>query len=118
VSTATLTGIVLEGHKEAAIEVPFDPAVRWKLPMTRVEVGRWGHRVEASLNHLRFQSAIVPRANRFFLLLPPDLMKVAALEVGATVRITVHPMHGATTAPTPKARAPRPKRTREPRGAE
>jgi hypothetical protein len=90
VHTAIIEGPVLEGHKDAAVEVPFDPAVRWSLPANRLEAGRWGHRVTGWLNGIGFESAIVPRSGSFFLPLPSETLAAAAVIVGTSVRITVH----------------------------
>ncbi|HEX5010862.1 MAG TPA: hypothetical protein VFY71_10715 [Planctomycetota bacterium] len=41
-------GIILEGHKGAAVPVPFDPVQRWGLPARALWRGRRGHRVRRS----------------------------------------------------------------------
>lgn len=88
----TFKGEILSGHTEAAIEVPFDPAARWTIPATPLWRGRKGHHVQGILNGVRFKSAIVARARRFFVLLDESLLEAAKASVGDTVEITLMPL--------------------------
>ena len=101
--------IVLSGHKGAAVEVPFDPAAAWGLPARSLRPGRRGHRVSASVAGHSFESAIAPRAKRFYLLLSPSVLGVAGVSVGARITITVNPSSLAPESPgaTPVGRASR-----------
>lgn len=85
------TTVLLEGPKEAAVEVPFDPATRWGLPATRLPSGRHGHRVRGLLNRLPVESAIVTRAEGFFLLIPDETRRAAGLNGGDMVQVTLQP---------------------------
>jgi hypothetical protein len=80
---------VLTGHKGAAVEVPFNPTERWGIPAQHIIPRRRGHAVEATLNDLPFESFIVPRSKRFFLLVSPDVLKAAHAEIGDTVRVVL-----------------------------
>ena len=59
---------LMRGHKEDAVEVPFDPGKRWSLAQLKLRPGRRGFPVKATLNGVEFESAIVSRSKRFWLL--------------------------------------------------
>jgi predicted DNA-binding protein (MmcQ/YjbR family) len=90
-ANARFTATLLEGHKGAAFEVPFDPAKRWKIPPERLRAGRNGHRVEGVVNGVGFQSAVVPRLRRFWLEINDDLREEAQLEIGCSAQVAIHP---------------------------
>jgi hypothetical protein len=71
---------ILQGHKGAAVELPFDPAVRWSLPAIALWPGRRGHVVRGRL------------AGRHFVLVDAALMAAAGVEVGDTVEVSVEPL--------------------------
>ena len=84
---------VQSGHKEAAIEVPFDPAQVWGLPPTRLWHGRRGHPVSGSLNGSQFEeSFIVPRSKKFFMIIDAELQQAAGVTVGDIVSVAVAPI--------------------------
>jgi hypothetical protein len=85
------SGVVLDGHKGAAVEVPFDPTARWGIDAGPLRPGRRGHRVRGSLNGTAFESAIVPRSRAFWLLLDDSVLGAAGVSVGDTVRVAVEP---------------------------
>ncbi|MGZ5492692.1 MAG: DUF5655 domain-containing protein [Thermoanaerobaculia bacterium] len=60
---------VFEGHKGPGFEVPFDPAERWGVAPAHLGQGRNGHRVRGTVNGAPFESVIVPRMRRFFVML-------------------------------------------------
>src|SRR5713226_1871335 len=60
------TAEVQAGHKENAVEVPFDPTKAWGLPPEPLWRGRRGHVVQGNLNGRPFESFIVPRSKKFF----------------------------------------------------
>jgi hypothetical protein len=107
VSRARITGTILSGHKDAAVEVPFDPAERFGLEPVALRRGRRGHRVRAIARTVRFESEIVPRSKRFWLVLPGSLLEKLRLEPGDRIEVTVEPLR-ATPAIRPRARAARP----------
>src|SRR4051812_43153513 len=88
---AQFAGIVLDGHKGAAIEVPFDPAARWGIEARPLWPGRRGHRVDGRLNRTSFEGAIVPRSRTFFLLVDSEFLQNAKVAVAATVSVLVQP---------------------------
>lgn len=77
------------GHKEDAIEVPFNPAETWGVAPVPLWRGRKGHRVLATLNGVSFETFIVPRQQTFFLLVAEDIKQTAGVAAGAVVEITV-----------------------------
>ena len=88
---AHFSGVVLDGHKGAAVEVPFDPADRWGVAAGPLWPGRRGHRVRGSVNGAAFESAIVPRSRAFWLLLDDAVLGAAGAAVGDTIRVAVEP---------------------------
>jgi hypothetical protein len=85
--TKRFKGEVLSGHKQKAIEVPFDPAQQWKIEAQALWRGRRGFRVKAKIKGRSFESAIVPRQKTFYLLIDDDLK----LTEGTSVQVTVEP---------------------------
>ncbi len=110
-------GVVLLGHKEAAVEVPFDPATRWSIPAAALRPGRRGHFVRGSLNGTEFESAIVPRSKRFWLLLRDEILESASVSAGDRVKVAIEPAEDGSTLPSrvknaTAAKAPGTKRAR------
>ncbi len=81
-------GEVLSGHKQHAVEVPFDPGREWDVEPQPLWRGRRGFRVSATLNGFSFAGAIVPRQKKFYLLIDADL----AVDEGAIVKVTLEPI--------------------------
>jgi hypothetical protein len=90
-ANARFTATLLDGHKGAAFEVPFDPAERWSIEPSRLRAGRNGHRVIGTVNGVGFDSAIVPRAKKFWVEIDDEVMKRAKLEIGRAVKIDLRP---------------------------
>src|SRR5437763_4568746 len=88
---ARLTATLLDGHKGAAFEVPFDPSERWSIEPARLRAGRNGHRVIGTVNGVGFDSAIVPRAKKFWVEIDDAVVEKAKLEVGAAAKIDIRP---------------------------
>jgi hypothetical protein len=87
------TGEVLSGHKEDAVEVPFDPIVEWGLPAQPIYKGRRGHPVRGHLNDSAFlESFVVRRQKKFYLLLDRELEQTAGVSAGQRVRIVIEPI--------------------------
>jgi hypothetical protein len=82
------------GHQEDAVEVPFDPATSWDVAPARLWRGRRGHAVLASLNGIAFETFIVSRQQRFFMLVDEDIEEQAGVAVGEVVTVTVAPAVG------------------------
>ncbi len=85
-------GVLHAGHQENAIEVPFDPARQWEIPSCRLWNGRHGHFVQGVINGIRFESVIVPRAKKFFVLVDEETATAAGVIVGDTVGILLEPL--------------------------
>ena len=79
------------GHKEDAIEVPFDPEQVWEIPAKAQLRGRRGHRVQGSLNGFQFDSVVIPRSGKFLLLIERDTQKAAGVAVGDLVDTVIGP---------------------------
>ena len=79
------------GHKGNAAEVPFDPGEHWSLSAQPLWPGRRGFRVHATLAGRAFDSAIVPRSRRFWLLVPAEVSELAGLAVGDSGSSSVAP---------------------------
>ena len=84
-------GELLSGHKDHAVEVPFDPAIEWKLDAQPLWRGRRGYKVIARVNSVAFESAIVPRQKKFYLLIDAETEKSARISEGELVEVAVEP---------------------------
>jgi len=89
---ARFEAVVLDGHKGLAIELPFSPSARWDIPEVSLWPGRRGYRVKGSVNKVRFEGVVVPRARRFFVLVSDEMKKSCRLRAGSTVRVSVGPV--------------------------
>ena len=85
------SSVVLSGHKGLGFEVPFDPAERWGGAAVSLRPGRRGHRVSGTVNGKRFESAVVGRSRRFFVLVTDAMAKAAKLQDGSEVRVSLRP---------------------------
>jgi hypothetical protein len=91
-STRRFEAMILEGHKGAAAEVPFDPAKAWGIAAAPLRPGRKGHRVRGTLNGVPFEGCIVPRMRRFWLEVGEELQERAGVRIGAEVVIAIEPV--------------------------
>ena len=113
--TERLTGVLLEGHKDATVEVPFDPTIRWAAPAIRLPHGRHGHRVQGRLNGIAFESVVVPRARGYFLQVSDELKAAAGLAIGDSVQVTLQLQRTEAVGRSgPPASAPPRRRSRRP----
>ncbi|MEO8036233.1 MAG: MmcQ/YjbR family DNA-binding protein [Acidobacteriota bacterium] len=81
-------GTVLGGHKNLAVEVPFDPQQQWDIEPAKLRKGRNGHRVQITIDGVTFESSIVPRSRRFWLELGPE----ASVREGDEIAVVVEPL--------------------------
>jgi hypothetical protein len=99
---ARIRGLVLEGHKDAAVEVPFDPAERFGIEAAALRRGRRGHRVHVRAGDRKFESEVVPRSKRFWLVLPASVLAELNLMPGDAIELSIEPriepVRGATSA--------------------
>ena len=92
-SKIRVSGRVLDDHKGPTIEVPFNPVERWGISPEPISPGQRGHRVSVSLNGGEsFESAIVPRTRKFFLLLDDEKLATGGVSAGDRVKLTVEPL--------------------------
>lgn len=103
---ARFRSVLLEGHKGAACEVPFDPAERWGTGPVPLRRGRRGHRVTATVGGVSFEGAVVPRSRRFWLLVDEATARAAGVAVGDEVEVSIA-LTGAAPVPSSPARAAR-----------
>lgn len=80
---------VLSGHKEDAVEVPFDPSEVWGIDPQPLWHGRHGHRVQGSVNGVSFESFIVPRSKRFYLIIDEELERKTGIAEGDVIVVAV-----------------------------
>ena len=81
---------VLTGHKESAVEVPFNPTQEWKTEPQPLWRGRRGHPAEVVIKDVSFESAIVPRQKKYYLLVDRESQRSAQVSDGDMVTVTVH----------------------------
>lgn len=87
----TFNSVLLSGHKGHAAQVPFDPGNRWSVGAQALWPGRRGFPVHATLNGQAFESVIVARSRKFWLLVPFEVSQAAAISVGASGEFSVAP---------------------------
>ena len=82
---------VLEGHKESAIEVPFDPGTAWKIAPVAIRAGRRGYPVAVTVKRVRLESFVVTRAKRFWLLLDAKALEQIGVKAGDRLTLSLAP---------------------------
>ncbi len=85
-------GLVLSGHKQAAVEVPFDPSIRWSARAVAIGPRRRGHRVQGTFAGVAFQSVVVARSKRFWVLIERAHLDAAGVSLGDSVEISLEPL--------------------------
>ncbi|MBK5260262.1 MAG: DUF1905 domain-containing protein [Thermoanaerobaculia bacterium] len=83
--------VIRGGHKEDAVEVPFDPSERWSISAQQLWPGRRGFAVTGTINGTPFESAIVSRSRRFWLLVSTETERKAGASTGDSVVIEIAP---------------------------
>lgn len=83
---------LLSGHQEDAVEVPFDPTATWGVAPAKLWRGRKGHRVLATINGVSFETFIVPRQQKCFMLVDDDIKREGQFAVGDIVSVSVAPV--------------------------
>jgi len=91
-SAARFRGVVLAGHKGNAIEVPFDPGTKWPIKTQAIRAGRRGYAVRAQINGTPFDSFVVTRSKKFWLLLPTQAEANAGIGIGDETAVTLQPV--------------------------
>jgi hypothetical protein len=82
---------VVSGHKEAAVEVPFNPEQAWGIPPKPLWRGWRGHSVNATVNGFLFESSIVPRQKKFYMTIDAEAAKSAGVAAGDVVEVALQP---------------------------
>ena len=82
---------LLSGHKENAAQVPFDPGAAWSMQPQALWPGRRGFPALATLNDVAFESVIVARSKKFWLLVPTAISESANISVGSVGAFTLAP---------------------------
>lgn len=90
----SFTATLVERRKGIALQVPFDPEQRWGIVLQPLGAGRQGFRVTAKLETYQFESEIVPRSRRFWMMIDPEVLEKLGLAAGDEVRISVKPLQG------------------------
>ncbi|MEO6392668.1 MAG: DUF1905 domain-containing protein [Pyrinomonadaceae bacterium] len=85
------TAVILDGHKESACEVPFDPAERWLVQPQQLRPGRRGYPVRGTINGIKFRSTIIGRSRKFYLLIGDELKQTANVNSGDQVKLVIEP---------------------------
>ncbi len=91
-TTESFDAVLLSGHKQDAVELPFDPAPRWHSRPVALWPGRRGHRVAGSLNGVAFESCVVSRTKRHFVLIEEGVREQARVAVGDPVHMVLRPL--------------------------
>jgi uncharacterized protein DUF1905 len=89
VKSARFTAVLMDGHKGAAFEIPFDPAERWGEEAQQLWKGRCGHPVCGTLNGHAFEGVAVPRMKRFFVMVDAPTLERMKIAVGEEVAVTL-----------------------------
>ncbi len=90
-TSKTFSGTILAGHKDDALEVPFDPAQALGAKLVTIKPGRRGFPVRAMISSVGFDSHIVARSKKFWLLLPMVIERQIGASEGDQVSVTVSP---------------------------
>jgi predicted DNA-binding protein (MmcQ/YjbR family) len=84
--------VLLTGHKGAAFEVPFDPEERWSVRSMPIRKGRRGILVSGTVNRIAFESVIVARSRRFYILIDHDVRERAGVNIGDSALLSIRPV--------------------------
>lgn len=85
------SAVLQSGHKQDAVEVPFDPAHAWGIAPVVLWRGRRGHRVHVDCSEVSFDSAVVSRSRRHWLLVEDEVRERAGWQVGDTLALALRP---------------------------
>ena len=88
-TSKTFNGTIQAGHKDDAIEVPFDPTDALGAKLIAIKPGRRGFPVRAMINSIGFDSHIVARSKTFWLLLPMAIERKIGAAEGDQVSVTL-----------------------------
>ena len=102
--SARFRATLAAAHKGLACEVPFDPAERWSVPVVPVGPRRRGVEVAATIDAVSFDSAVVARSGRHWLLVDDETVKRIGKGEGDAVAVVLTPRGAPSKHPmkTPK----------------
>lgn len=102
--SARFRATLASGPKGLACEVPFDPAVRWSVPVVSVGSRRRGVEVAATVDGVSFDSAVVARSRRHWLLVDDETVRRIGKGKGDAVAVVLIPRGAPSKHPmkTPK----------------
>jgi len=83
--------VLLSGHKQDAVELPFDPALAWDSRPVAIRPGRRGHRVAGTVNGVPFDSWVVSRQKRHYVLVEEPVRAKAGIAAGDRVHVVLAP---------------------------
>jgi len=89
--TRSFDATLQAGHKQHALGVPFDPTEAWQIAARPLWPGRRGHRVHASCGGVEFESAVVARSRRFWLLIDDEVRIAAGWKAGDHLHVDLVP---------------------------
>ncbi len=92
--SARFAAEIQQGHKGAALILPFDPELVWGLapsPVSEAPGGKRGWLVRGTLAGTRFEGWIGTRWGRHFVLTDAELCARAGVKVGDTVDVVLEP---------------------------
>jgi hypothetical protein len=78
---------VLSGHKGCAVEIPFDPGRVFGVSPRALWPGRRGFFAKVKINKVAFDSFVVPRSGKFYLVLDDDMQRKAKAQAGSVVDV-------------------------------
>lgn len=104
-TTRTFKGILVRGHKGMAVEVPFDPSEVWGAKTVLLRPGRRGVLVAGELNGIPFESAVVGRMRRFFVLVFDSLAVRSGVTEGDSTDMVLWPAGPTARRPREKPKA-------------
>jgi hypothetical protein len=90
-ATQTFQSVLASGHKGDAAQVPFGPGTCWSVSARPLRPGRRGFPVRATLNGHGFESSIVARSRKFWLLVPAAISQGAGIRAGESGSFSVTP---------------------------
>jgi hypothetical protein len=94
---------ILDGHKGAAVIVPFDPAKIWHVEPAAVPAPwKTGYLVSGKMNRTGFDGWIGNRWGRNFILVDEALLKKTHTNIGDVVRMSVSPRKAPAKPTSPK----------------
>lgn len=85
----TFKAVLMSGHKDDALEVPFNPTEAWGIDPAPLWRGRRGHNVKGKINGHYFESSIVPRQKKFYLIVDKDIERAIGLVDGEIVSVSL-----------------------------